>query len=143
MAPSYSPSKTWEGAIAGGIAALVAGAVIGHQLSPWGGLRHGLELGLVVAVVAPIGDLVQSMLKRDLGVKDAGTLLPGHGGLLDRFDSLFFVLPAVYFLAIALHDRELSTAQGELRPLRHCPCCALAVLALGAQVPSAETLVAS
>ena len=102
LAPAYSPSKTWEGAIAGGIAALVAGAIIGHQLSPWGGLRHGLELGLVVAVVAPVGDLVQSMLKRDLGVKDAGTLLPGHGGLLDRFDSLLFVLPAVYFLAIAL-----------------------------------------
>ena len=102
LAPAFSPSKTWEGAIAGGIAALIAGAVIGHQLAPWGGLRHGLELGLVVAVVAPIGDLVQSMVKRDLGVKDAGTLLPGHGGLLDRFDSLLFVLPAVYFLAIAL-----------------------------------------
>ncbi len=103
LAPSISPNKTWEGAVAGGIAAIIAGAVIGHQLSPWGGLRHGLELGLVIAVVAPIGDLVQSMLKRDLGVKDSGTLLPGHGGLLDRFDSLLFVLPATYFLAIALH----------------------------------------
>ncbi len=103
LAPAISPSKTWEGVIAGGIAALIAGAIIGNQLSPWGGARHGLELGLVVAVVAPIGDLVQSMIKRDLRVKDSGTLLPGHGGLLDRFDSLLFVLPATYFLAVALH----------------------------------------
>ena len=103
LAPHVSPSKTWEGAIAGGIAALIAGAIIGNQLAPWGGARHGLELGLVVAVVAPIGDLVQSMLKRDLRVKDSGTMLPGHGGLLDRFDSLLFVLPATYFLAVALH----------------------------------------
>jgi phosphatidate cytidylyltransferase len=103
LAPSVSPSKSWEGAIAGGIAALVAGAIIGNQLAPWGGARHGLELGLVVAVVAPIGDLVQSMLKRDLRIKDSGTMLPGHGGLLDRFDSLLFVLPATYFLALALH----------------------------------------
>jgi phosphatidate cytidylyltransferase len=103
LAPAVSPSKTWEGVIAGGIAALIAGAIIGNQLAPWGGARHGLELGLVVAIVAPIGDLVQSMLKRDLRVKDSGSLLPGHGGLLDRFDSLLFVLPATYFLAEALH----------------------------------------
>ena len=103
LAPAISPSKTWEGVVAGGIAALIAGAIIGNQLAPWGGARHGLELGLVVAVVAPIGDLVQSMMKRDLRVKDSGTLLPGHGGLLDRFDSLLFVLPATYFLATALH----------------------------------------
>jgi phosphatidate cytidylyltransferase len=103
LAPAVSPSKTWEGVIAGGVAALVAGAIIGNQLAPWGGARHGLELGLVVAVMAPIGDLVQSMLKRDLRMKDSGTLLPGHGGLLDRFDSLLFVLPATYFLAVALH----------------------------------------
>jgi phosphatidate cytidylyltransferase len=103
LAPATSPSKTWEGFIAGGIAALVAGAVIGNRLSPWGGMKHGLELGLVVAVVAPIGDLVQSMVKRDLRLKDSGALLPGHGGLLDRFDSLLFVLPATYFLVVVLH----------------------------------------
>ena len=103
LAPAISPSKTWEGFGAGGIAALVAGAVIGSQVAPWGGVRHGLELGLVIAVVAPVGDLVQSMIKRDLRLKDSSSLLPGHGGLLDRFDSLLLALPATYFLATVLH----------------------------------------
>ena len=103
LAPAISPSKTWEGFVAGGIAALVAGAVIGSRVSPWGGVRHGLELGLVIAVVAPVGDLVQSMIKRDLRLKDSSSLLPGHGGLLDRFDSLLLALPATYFLATVLH----------------------------------------
>jgi phosphatidate cytidylyltransferase len=103
MAPTISPSKTWEGFIGGGVAALVAGAVIGSRVAPWGGIRHGLELGLVVALVAPLGDLVQSMVKRDLRLKDSGAVLPGHGGLLDRFDSLLFVLPATYFLVLVLH----------------------------------------
>lgn len=103
FAPHTSPGKTWEGFIAGGIAALVAGAIIGKEVSPWGGVVHGLELGLVVAIVAPLGDLVQSMVKRDLRLKDSGAFLPGHGGLLDRFDSLLFVLPATYFLVAVLH----------------------------------------
>ncbi len=76
MAPTISPSKTWEGFLGGAVAALVAGAVIGNRLAPWGGVRHGLELGLVVALVAPLGDLVQSMVKRDLRLKDSGALLP-------------------------------------------------------------------
>jgi phosphatidate cytidylyltransferase len=103
MAPATSPHKTWEGLVAGAVVALVAGAVIGREMTGWGGGFHGLELGLVVAIVAPVGDLVQSMIKRDLHLKDSGSFLPGHGGLLDRFDSLLFVLPATYFLATALH----------------------------------------
>jgi CDP-diglyceride synthetase len=103
LAPEISPSKTWEGLASGAVAALVAGAVIGSRVSPWGGVRHGLELGLVIAVVAPVGDLVQSMIKRDLRLKDSSSLLPGHGGLLDRFDSLLLALPATYFLATVLH----------------------------------------
>ena len=77
LAPAVSPSKTWEGFAAGGIAALVAGAVIGSQVSPWGGVRHGLELGLVIAVVAPVGDLVQSMIKRDLAFEGLELAAPG------------------------------------------------------------------
>ena len=60
-------------------------------------------LGLVVAVVAPLGDLGQSMIKRHLGVKDMGRLMPGHGGILDRVDGLLFVLPATYFVVKAFH----------------------------------------
>ena len=56
----------------------------------------------MVAIAAPLGDLCESMIKRDLGVKDFGTLLPGHGGILDRFDAILFCLPAVYYLARAL-----------------------------------------
>jgi phosphatidate cytidylyltransferase len=98
LAPSISPGKTVEGVLAGGVAALVVGAIVGSQVTPWGGVKHGLELGLVVAVLSPIGDLFESMIKRDLSVKDSGSALPGHGGLLDRFDSLLIVLPAAYYL---------------------------------------------
>jgi phosphatidate cytidylyltransferase len=98
LAPTISPGKTVEGVLAGGLAALVVGAIVGSQITPWGGVKHGLELGLVVAVLSPIGDLFESMIKRDLSVKDSGSALPGHGGLLDRFDSLLIVLPAAYYL---------------------------------------------
>jgi phosphatidate cytidylyltransferase len=99
LAPGVSPGKTFEGLLVGAVGAVVVGAVIGLKLHPWGTLAHGVELGVVVAVVAPIGDLCESMIKRDLHLKDSGALLPGHGGLLDRFDSLLFVLPATYYLA--------------------------------------------
>ena len=84
-------------------ASVLMGAIIGVvTIQPWDSIGHGLLLGLVVAVFAPLGDLVESMLKRDLGVKDFGTLLPGHGGVLDRFDAMLFCLPAVYYLVVAL-----------------------------------------
>jgi CDP-diglyceride synthetase len=102
MAPSVSPNKTWEGAIGGAVASILVAAVVVHYIHPWT-ISKALVLGLVVAVVAPLGDLSQSMIKRQLGVKDMSRLMPGHGGLLDRVDGLLFVLPATYFVVKALH----------------------------------------
>jgi phosphatidate cytidylyltransferase len=106
LAPRVSPNKTWEGLFGGMAASVVLGVVVSSVLSihPWDGkVGHGLALGLVVAVMAPFGDLCESMIKRDLGVKDLGTILPGHGGVLDRFDGILFCLPAVYYLAVQLN----------------------------------------
>jgi len=99
LAPHVSPAKTVEGFVAGLVAAVVAGAIVGKEIAPWGGLKHGLLLGLIIGVVAPVGDLFESMVKRDLAVKDSGTVLRSHGGLLDRFDSVLLALPAAYYLA--------------------------------------------
>lgn len=99
LAPDISPGKTVEGVVGGAVAGIaVAWLVLAmFGLTPWES-GSAVALGLVVAVVAPLGDLCESMIKRDLGVKDMGNLLPGHGGLLDRFDSLLFALPAAYYL---------------------------------------------
>lgn len=102
LAPEISPNKTWEGLIFGMVGSIVAAVLIVAQIAPWGDFWHALALGLVVAVMAPLGDLCESLLKRDLGIKDFGALLPGHGGVLDRFDAMLFCLPAVYYLALAL-----------------------------------------
>ncbi len=102
LAPEISPNKTVEGLIGGMAGSIVVALLIVKQIHPWGDLVHVFALGVTVAVMAPLGDLAESMLKRDLGIKDFGTLLPGHGGVLDRFDAILFCLPAVYFLARAL-----------------------------------------
>ncbi|HEU5085380.1 MAG TPA: phosphatidate cytidylyltransferase [Acidimicrobiales bacterium] len=94
-----SPNKTIEGLLGGCIAAITVAVIYGFVSGPFDGLGDGLKLGLAVAVAAPFGDLAQSMIKRDLGIKDMGAVLPGHGGLMDRFDALLFVLPAVYYVA--------------------------------------------
>ena len=94
-----SPNKTVEGLFGGCAVALVACVLVAGRIAPWDDFTTALKLGLVVAVVAPLGDLCESLVKRDLGIKDMGSLLPGHGGLLDRFDALLFVLPAVWYLA--------------------------------------------
>jgi len=101
LAPDVSPNKTVEGTLGGLLLSIVLGVIIGLSSEVWGGsFVNGLLLGLVVGVIAPIGDLSQSLIKRDLGVKDMGTALPEHGGFLDRFESLLFALPATYFLAL-------------------------------------------
>ncbi|HEY1652289.1 MAG TPA: phosphatidate cytidylyltransferase [Acidimicrobiales bacterium] len=102
LAPSVSPNKSWEGLIGGGLAAILVAVIVVHFIHPWT-VSKALLYGVVVAIVAPLGDLSQSMIKRHLGLKDMGRLLPGHGGILDRFDGLLFVLPATYFVVKALH----------------------------------------
>jgi phosphatidate cytidylyltransferase len=119
MAPRVSPKKTWEGAIAGFITATALGAAFWsympqitnalagiHALGPAtrGSLTtpvlwHGILLSAVLNVIAQVGDLVESMIKRGSGVKDSGTLLPGHGGVLDRIDALLFAAPALWYYA--------------------------------------------
>ncbi|MGH2773224.1 MAG: phosphatidate cytidylyltransferase [Actinomycetota bacterium] len=96
LAPRISPNKTVQGAAiaTGGLVALMV--LIAPALGPWS-RWESLVLGLVIAGMAPAGDLFESMLKRDLGIKDMGTIFPGHGGALDRIDAMLFVVPAVYF----------------------------------------------
>ena len=99
-----SPNKTVEGTI-GGICFGVIAAMLLWLLgvSAYSGQwTHAIFLGLVGSVMAVLGDLTESLIKRDLGVKDMGTILPGHGGILDRMDGLLFVLPGVYYLTLAL-----------------------------------------
>jgi phosphatidate cytidylyltransferase len=101
MAPSVSPKKSWEG-FGGSVATcmLLATAVMVVALDePW---WTGVVLGLSVAVAATLGDLTESLLKRDIGVKDMGTLLPGHGGLMDRLDSIALSAPVAWLVLTTL-----------------------------------------
>ena len=94
LAPSISPGKTWEGALGGFLLTLGVGAALGYLL-PDLPLAARLVVAGVVAVFGPLGDLAESMLKRSVDVKDSGRILPGHGGLLDRFDAFLFVVPVL------------------------------------------------
>jgi len=102
LAPKISPNKTWEGLLGGAVFSILVSTVAVGAIHPWSASNAAL-LGVVVAVVAPLGDLCESLLKRDLRLKDMGRLLPGHGGVLDRIDALLFVLPATYYLVRALN----------------------------------------
>ncbi len=96
--PAVSPGKSWEGAIGGVIGSCLATCVVGSMwLLPDLPLSHAIPLGIFGSVAGQTGDLVESMLKRTFGVKDSGTILPGHGGLLDRIDALLFVAPVTYY----------------------------------------------
>ena len=98
MAPSISPNKTWEGAAGGWTWAVVAAVVLGVLLELSAPLWQAALMGAGLGVVAQLGDLMESKLKRATGAKDTGTILPGHGGILDRLDSIVFTLPVVYYL---------------------------------------------
>jgi phosphatidate cytidylyltransferase len=100
IAPQVSPNKSWEGAIGASVACLAAGAFLLPLWEPWT-LASGLVLAGATCVVAPLGDLSESMLKRDLAVKDMGSILPGHGGVLDRVDALLFMAPVLYYVLAA------------------------------------------
>jgi phosphatidate cytidylyltransferase len=97
MAPSISPGKTWEG-FAGSICAAAIGSALFLYFLLGIPAYWGLLFGAVISVVAVVGDLAESMLKRDLGIKDMSNLLPGHGGVMDRLDSILFAVPTAYLL---------------------------------------------
>jgi phosphatidate cytidylyltransferase len=94
--PRVSPNKTWEGAWAGFISAALLGAALPLWVLPELTLLQGTAFGCLIGVLSQVSDLVESLFKRDAGVKDSSNLLPGHGGMLDRFDSPLLVTPAVY-----------------------------------------------
>jgi phosphatidate cytidylyltransferase len=100
MAPSMSPGKTWEGFVFG-TAATVFVAFVALYKQHFLTIPQSIVLGGVIAVAGPLGDLFESLLKRDAGVKDSGTLLGGHGGMLDRLDAFLFAAPAAYFVVAA------------------------------------------
>ena len=107
--PRISPAKSWEGSIGGGIFVIGAAALIGYlTYNPEApnllGIPQWIGLGIVVAVFGTWGDLVESLFKRTLGIKDSGNILPGHGGMLDRFDSSLMAIPAavVYLYALSI-----------------------------------------
>jgi phosphatidate cytidylyltransferase len=97
MAPAISPKKTWEGLAGSVVASIAAGAIV-MPVALHGYWWQGAILGTAVVAAAVFGDLAESMIKRDLGIKDMGSLLPGHGGVLDRIDSLLLSAPVAWLL---------------------------------------------
>jgi len=104
LRPWISPNKTVEGLIGGTLMTIVALVLVGisGKSDTWTSQKHLFLLAIVIAVMTPIGDLVESMFKRNLDTKDFGSLVKGHGGVLDRFDGFLFTLPAVYYLTTVL-----------------------------------------
>ena len=96
LAPSISPGKTWEGFIGGVLLTIL----VAYFISGWKtemDVMGWAAMALIISVFGTLGDLVESQMKRNAGVKDSGNLMPGHGGVLDRFDGVFISLPLVYF----------------------------------------------
>ena len=112
LAPMISPNKSQEGAVGGLLASMVVGAVSfqGFGLGDW---KLGLIAGAVIGLTGQIGDLAESVLKRQAGVKDSGSLIPGHGGVLDRIDALLFAFPAGFLIGRWTRSvRRLVSSQG-------------------------------
>jgi phosphatidate cytidylyltransferase len=99
LAPSVSPAKTWEGAVAGMLASLLLATAAHYWFFPELPLKLGLPLAAAMNVISILGDLTESALKRSAGAKDTAKILPGHGGILDRLDSLLFNAPVIYYFA--------------------------------------------
>ncbi len=91
-----SPKKTWEGAIAGFLGAIGAFVLMKALVLPYLTVGQAVVCGAIVGIFGQLGDLVESLLKRDAGIKDSSSLIPGHGGVLDRFDSILFVSPLLF-----------------------------------------------
>ena len=100
MAPTISPAKTWEGAVGGLVGAIAAAIILALLLGLDIGYGRIILLGFLIAVFAQLGDLVESRLKRSMGVKEASKLIPGHGGILDRLDSIVFTGVVVYYCLV-------------------------------------------
>jgi phosphatidate cytidylyltransferase len=101
--PRLSPRKTWEGFFAGIVGSMLTGALVGHLALQWAGAIgsvQGLIVGLLGGIVGPFGDLSISMMKRQVNAKDSSNLIPGHGGTLDRTDSLLFIFATTYYYAL-------------------------------------------
>ncbi|MBO4370216.1 MAG: phosphatidate cytidylyltransferase [Paludibacteraceae bacterium] len=94
LAEHISPKKTWEGLIGGALLTMAASALIAYLLKD--SFLHWIIFGLLVVIASTFGDLFESLLKRSVGIKDSGNILPGHGGVLDRFDSLLMTVPVIY-----------------------------------------------
>lgn len=94
--PRVSPNKSWEGAVWGFVGAVGTMLLFQHYLLPYLALHQAAMIGIIIGVFGQIGDLIESLMKRDAGVKDSSGLIPGHGGIFDRFDSLIFVSPMLY-----------------------------------------------
>lgn len=100
LAPQISPNKTWEGSIGGTVVAIIVGIIFSVTGLIHFGILVIILMTLFLSIAGQLGDLVESSLKRYYGVKDSGRILPGHGGILDRFDSLLLVLPMAYLLGL-------------------------------------------
>ncbi|MGB0931093.1 MAG: phosphatidate cytidylyltransferase, partial [Chitinophagales bacterium] len=98
--PRISPNKTWEGSIGGAVGGLIIAAALPYVFPTDFGANVWYCVAVVAILFGSLGDLVESMFKRSLGVKDSGNLLPGHGGILDRFDALFFAIPFIYAVIV-------------------------------------------